>query len=102
MRSAAKWIWIFVFASFVGVFLLLDTSGLLGRDQVTTTSVVATVNGTDIPYLTWINVSNAISQQREEQIGRGLNGDRNKAASGYVYNRKNTGCRSVRHDTSAA
>ena len=51
MRSAAKWIWIFVFAAFVGGFLLLDTSGLLGRDQVTTTSVVATVNGTDIPYL---------------------------------------------------
>ena len=36
MRSAAKWIWIFVFVAFVGVFLLLDTSGLLGRDQVTT------------------------------------------------------------------
>jgi peptidyl-prolyl cis-trans isomerase D len=85
MRSAAKWIWIFVFASFVGVFLLLDTSGLLGRDQVTTTSVVATVNGTDIPYLTWINVSNAISQQREEQIGRGLNGDERRTVEDQAF-----------------
>jgi peptidyl-prolyl cis-trans isomerase D len=85
MRSAAKCIWIFVFASFVGVFLLLDTSGLLGRDQVTTTSVVATVNGTDIPYLTWINVSNAISQQREEQIGRGLNGDERRTVEDQAF-----------------
>src|SRR5687768_9327804 len=85
MRSAAKWIWIFVFAAFVGGFLLLDTSGLLGRDQVTTTSVVATVNGTDIPYLTWVNVSNAIAQQREQQIGRGLNGDERRAIDDQAF-----------------
>jgi peptidyl-prolyl cis-trans isomerase D len=85
MRSAAKWIWFFVFAAFVGGFLLLDTSGLLGRDQVTTSSVVATVNGTDIPYLTWVNVSNAIAQQREQQIGRGLNGDERRAVDDQAF-----------------
>jgi peptidyl-prolyl cis-trans isomerase D len=85
MRSSAKWIWIFVFAFFVGGFLLLDTSGLLGRDQVTTSSVVATVNGTDIPYLTWINVSNAIAQQREQQMGRGLNGDERRAVEDQAF-----------------
>jgi len=85
MRSAAKWIWIFVFAAFVGVFLLLDTSGLLGRDQVTTTSVVASVNGTDVPYLTWVNVSNAIAQQREQQMGRGLNGDERRAVEDQAF-----------------
>ena len=85
MRSAAKWIWIFVFAAFVGGFLLLDTSGLLGRDQVTTTSVVATVNGADIPYLTWVNVSNQMAQQREQQIGRGLNGDERRAVDDQAF-----------------
>jgi peptidyl-prolyl cis-trans isomerase D len=85
MRSAAKWIWIFVFAAFVGGFLLLDTSGLLGREQITTSSVVASVNGTDIPYLTWINVSNAIAQQREQQLGRGLNGDERRAVEDQAF-----------------
>jgi len=85
MRSAAKWIWIFVFVAFVGVFLLLDTSGLLGRDQVTTTSVVASVNGRDIPYLTWVNVSNAIAQQREQQMGRGLDGDERRAVEDQAF-----------------
>ena len=85
MRSAAKWIWIFIVIAFVGGFLLLDTSGLLGRDQVTTTSVVAEVNGTDIPYLTWMNVSNAIQQQREAQIGRGLNGDERRAVEEQAF-----------------
>ncbi|HEX9562695.1 MAG TPA: SurA N-terminal domain-containing protein, partial [Gemmatimonadaceae bacterium] len=75
MRSAAKWIWIFLIVAFVGGFLFVETSGLLGRDQVTTTSVVATVNGVDIPYLTWVNVSNSIAQQREQYTGRGLNLD---------------------------
>lgn len=85
MRSAAKWIWIFVFVAFVGGFLLLDTSGLLGRDQVTTSSVVATVNGTDIPYLTWANLSNVLAQQREQQTGRGLNGDERKAIDDQAF-----------------
>jgi peptidyl-prolyl cis-trans isomerase D len=85
MRSAAKWIWIFVFVFFVGGFLLLDSSGLLGRDQVTTSSVVASVNGTDIPYLTWMNVSNAIAQQREQQTGRGLNGDERRAVEDQAF-----------------
>ena len=85
MRSAAKWIWILVFAAFVGGFLLLDTSGLLGRDQVTSSSIVASVNGTDIPYLTWINVSNAIAQRREAQMGRGLNGDERAAVEDQAF-----------------
>jgi peptidyl-prolyl cis-trans isomerase D len=85
MRSAAKWIWLFVFVAFVGGFLLLDTSGLLGREQVTTTSVVATVNGTDIPYLTWANLSNVLAQQREQQTGRGLNGDERKQIDDQAF-----------------
>jgi peptidyl-prolyl cis-trans isomerase D len=85
MRSAAKWIWIFIVIAFVGGFLFVETSGLLGRDQVTTSSVVATVNGTDIPYLTWVNVANAIAQQREQQTGRGLNGDERRAVEDQAF-----------------
>lgn len=85
MRSSAKWIWIFIVVAFVGGFLFVETSGLLGRDQLTTSSVVATVNGTDIPYLTWINVSNAIAQQREQQLGRGLNGDERRAVEDQAF-----------------
>jgi peptidyl-prolyl cis-trans isomerase D len=85
MRSAAKWIWIFIVASFVGGFLFVQTSGLLGRDQVTTNSIVASVNGTDIPYLTWVNLSNALAQQREQQMARGLNGDERRAIEDQAF-----------------
>ena len=85
MRSAAKWIWIFIVVAFVGGFLFVETSGLLGRDQVTTSSIVASVNGTDIPYLTWVNVSNAIAQQREQQMGRGLNGDERRQVEDQAF-----------------
>jgi peptidyl-prolyl cis-trans isomerase D len=85
MRSSAKWIWIFIVIAFVGGFLFVETSGLLGRDQVTTSSVVASVNGADIPYLTWINVSNSIAQQREQQMGRGLNGDERRAVEDQAF-----------------
>ena len=85
MRSAAKWIWWFVFFAFVGGFLLLDTSGLLGRDQVTSSTVVATVNGVDIPYLTWANLSNALAQQREQSTGRGLNLDERREIEDQAF-----------------
>ena len=75
MRSAAKYIWIFIFIAFVGGFLLAETSGLLGRAPVTTSTVVATVNGEDIPYMVWANTSAALAQQQEQQMGRGLSMD---------------------------
>lgn len=75
MRSAAKYIWIFIFIAFVGGFLLAETSGLLGRSPVTTSTVVATVNGEDIPYMVWANTSTALAQQQEQQNGRSLTGD---------------------------
>ena len=52
MRSAAKYIWIFIVIVFVGVFLFTETSGLLGRAPVTTGTAVAKVNGDEIPYTT--------------------------------------------------
>lgn len=85
MRSAAKWIWIFLIVAFVGGFLFVETSGLLGRDQVTTTSIVATVNGVDIPYLTWMNAANSMAQQREQYSGRGLTLDERKEIENQAF-----------------
>jgi peptidyl-prolyl cis-trans isomerase D len=72
MRSAAKYVWIVLIIAFVGGFLLVDSSGLLGRAPVTTNTVVATVNGEDILYLTWENAVANLDQQESERLGRGL------------------------------
>ncbi len=71
-RSAAKYIWIVIILAFVGGFLLFDTSGLIGRAPVTNTSVVASVEGTDVGYLAFEqNAQNAV-QQQERRLGRSL------------------------------
>lgn len=72
MRSAAKYVWLFIAVTFVGAYLIFDTSGLLGRAPVTATTAVATVNGRDIPYQTWLEATNQLAQQQEQQSGRGL------------------------------
>lgn len=69
MRSAAKWVWIFIVVAFVGGFLLVETSGLLGSSAVTPTSAVAEVNGRDILYTEWQQrVQQAMGQQRERSL----------------------------------
>jgi peptidyl-prolyl cis-trans isomerase D len=74
MRSAAKWIWLFVFVAFVGVFLLAETSGLIGRAPLTPTTAVAEVNGSEILYSEWQQrVQQAMQQQ--QQSGRSLTQD---------------------------
>ncbi len=85
MRSAAKYIWIFIFVAFVGGFLLAETSGLLGRAPVTTSTIVATVNGEDIPYMVWANASAALAQQQEQQMGRGLTMDERAEVDQRAY-----------------
>lgn len=85
MRSAAKYIWIFIFVAFVGGFLLAETSGLLGRAPVTTSTIVATVNGEDIPYMVWANTSAALAQQQEQQLGRGLTMDERAQVDQQAY-----------------
>lgn len=59
MRSAAKYIWLFIVVAFVGGFLLVETSGLLGSAPLTPTTPVAEVNGSEILYSEW--------QQRVQQ-----------------------------------
>jgi peptidyl-prolyl cis-trans isomerase D len=72
MRSSAKYIFWFLAVTFVGGFLLAESSGLLGRATVTPTTAVATVNGEEIPYNTWVAVSQNRSQEEEQRLGRAL------------------------------
>jgi peptidyl-prolyl cis-trans isomerase D len=72
MRSSAKWIFWILLVTFVGGFLLAETSGLLGRAPITNATTVASVNGRDIPYATWISVTQSLSQQQEARLGRAL------------------------------
>ncbi|CAA9508992.1 MAG: Periplasmic chaperone and peptidyl-prolyl cis-trans isomerase of outer membrane proteins SurA, partial [uncultured Solirubrobacteraceae bacterium] len=48
MRSAAKYIWVFLIVAFIGGFLLAETSGLLNQGAVTSTTAIAEVNGDEI------------------------------------------------------
>ena len=47
MRSSAKVVMWILLISFVGGFLLVESSGLLGRTPVTPTTAVASVNGSE-------------------------------------------------------
>lgn len=85
MRSAAKWIWIFVVIFFVGGFLLLETSGLLGREQITPGTAVAKVNGREISYIAWLNLANSMAQQREQALGRALDLDERREIEDQAF-----------------
>ena len=71
MRSAAKYIWLFIVVAFVGGFLLAETSGLLGRTPVTPTTAVAKVNGREILYTDW---RNRVQQATQNQQRNGRTG----------------------------
>ncbi len=86
MRTNAKYIWLIVFVTFVGGFLLAESSGLLGRATVTTSTIVAKVNGQEIPYLTWANTSQQLAQQQEQSTGRGLTLDERRTVDEQAFN----------------
>ncbi|HLE56336.1 MAG TPA: peptidyl-prolyl cis-trans isomerase [Rhodothermia bacterium] len=75
MRSSAKYIWIFLVIFFVGGFLLAETSGLLGRAPVTTSTALASVNGEEILATSWFNATQTLEQQATQQSGRSLSLD---------------------------
>jgi peptidyl-prolyl cis-trans isomerase D len=85
MRSSAKSIWIFLVIFFVGGFLLAETSGLLGRAPVTTSTAVATVNGEDILATTWYNALNALEQQATQQTGRSVTLDERRRLADEAF-----------------
>ncbi len=75
MRSAAKYIWIFLIVAFVGGFLLVESSGLLGRTPLTATTPVATVNGRDILYTDWYQRVQRQLEGEQQRAGRSLTQD---------------------------
>ena len=85
MRSAAKYIWIFVVVTFVGVFLFTETSGLIGTAPVTTGTAVAEVNGDEIPYLTWMQAAQQRIQQEQQASGRSLTLDEEDRIRNEVF-----------------
>jgi peptidyl-prolyl cis-trans isomerase D len=86
MRGIAKYIWFFLFIAFVGGFLLGDVSGLLGRSPVTPTTVVAKVNGDEVLYLTWQNLSLQLASEQERRNGRSLNLDERQQLEEQAFN----------------
>jgi peptidyl-prolyl cis-trans isomerase D len=86
MRSAAKYIWIFIVVVFVGVFLFTETSGLLGRARITTGTAVAKVNGDEISYTTWVQAAQQRIQQEQQGRGRSLTLDEEEQIRNEVFN----------------
>jgi len=85
MRGLAKYIWVLVALVFVGGFLLYETSGLMGRTPVTSTTAVAVVNGQEIPYRDYqARVQNEI-QSQQQQAGRTLSQDDTKRIENSVF-----------------
>lgn len=68
MRSLAKYVWLFVAVAFIGGFLLVETSGLLGRTVITPTTAVAVVNGREILYQDFITRVNNQSTQEQQAL----------------------------------
>ena len=90
MRSLAKWVWLFVAVAFVGGFLLVETSGLLGRTTITPTTAVAVVNGREILYTDFMNrVQQQAGQEQQALQQRGstqsLSQDDNRRIENDVF-----------------
>lgn len=85
MRSAAKYIWLFIVVAFVGGFLLFQTSGLLGRTAVTPTTAVAVVNGREILYRDFIERSQNELQSEQQRAGRTLTEDEANRVRNNVF-----------------
>jgi peptidyl-prolyl cis-trans isomerase D len=85
-RSLSKYIWIVLIVTFVGGFLLVETSGLLGRAPVTATTSVAVVNGREVPYQTYLQLTQNLAQQEEQRLGRGVTLDERARIEDQAFN----------------
>ena len=86
MRAKAAYIWIIIAVVFVGGFLFAETSGLLGRGPVTTTTAVASVDGQNILYTQWVDAAQQMAQQQEQAQGRGLTLDERREVDDRAFN----------------
>ena len=85
MRASAKYIWIIIVILFVGGFLLAETSGLLGRAPVTSTTPVATVNGEDILATTWYQATQNLEQEAIQRSNQSISLDERQRLMDQAY-----------------
>jgi peptidyl-prolyl cis-trans isomerase D len=86
MRSLAKYVWLLVALAFVGGFLLYETSGLMGRTPITTTTAVAVVNGHELMYRDYMaRVQSQIQSEQQRQGGRTLTQDDQRRIENSVF-----------------
>ena len=85
MRSAAKYVWIILIVAFVGGFLLVETSGLLNRDVITSNTTIAEVNGEDILATDYFRAVQTREQQESQRLGRGLTLDERQQLEQAVF-----------------
>ena len=85
MRASAKYIWIIIVILFVGGFLLAQTSGLLGRAPVTSTTAVATVNGEDILATTWYQATQNLEQEETQRSNQSISLDERQRLMDQAY-----------------
>lgn len=85
MRSSGKYFMIAMAAVFVGIFLFGQSSGLLGRGPVTTSTTVAEVNGQDILATDWFRAVEARAQQEQQRAGRALTLDERQQIQQAVF-----------------
>ncbi|HEV7836484.1 MAG TPA: peptidyl-prolyl cis-trans isomerase [Gemmatimonadaceae bacterium] len=85
MRASAKYIWIIIVVLFVGGFLLAETSGLLGRAPVTSTTAVASVNGQDILASTWYQQTQNLEQQATQANNQSISLDERHRLQDQAY-----------------
>ena len=85
MRASAKYIWIIIVVLFVGGFLLAQTSGLLGRAPVTSTTAVASVNGEDILATTWYQATQNLEQQATQASNQSISLDERQRLQDQAY-----------------
>ena len=87
MRGAAKYIWLFIVVAFVGGFLLVETSGLLGRTPVTPTTAVAIVNRHEILYNDYVQQYQNDLQNEQQREGRTLTEDEVRRVQNATFDR---------------
>lgn len=85
MRASAKYIWIIIVVLFVGGFLLAQTSGLLGRAPVTSTTAIASVNGEDILATTWYQTTQNLEQQATQASNQSISLDERHRLQDQAY-----------------
>ena len=85
MRSSAKYVFWIIAITFVGGFLLVETSGLLGRAAVTPGTTVASVDGRDVTFAEWQAAIQNATQQEQARLGRGLTADEQQAVEDAAF-----------------